>query len=136
MTTTYTAVVTNAFGCQRFDSLTVHVDTLQFVDLGARPDTTICYLGSAQLYVNSGPYVSYSWSPSGSLSATNVSNPIASPVANTSYVVTVENFNGCVGMDTVAVPVNLPPTFGISATNPVACYNVSDTLRATERSVA
>jgi parallel beta-helix repeat protein/predicted outer membrane repeat protein len=50
--------------------------------------------------------VSYSWSPANGLSATNIANPIASPTATTSYIVSATSENGCIAKDTVTVFVN------------------------------
>ena len=47
----------------------------------------------------------YSWSPTDSLSCTNCSDPVASPTATTTYVVTAMNQNGCFAMDSVTIEV-------------------------------
>jgi hypothetical protein len=65
-------------------------------------DTTILAGDTAQLISSGG--TSYSWSPSAGLSNANISNPKASPVSTTSYVVTVTN-GSCTAKDTVVVTV-------------------------------
>ncbi|MBA4241538.1 MAG: hypothetical protein C0448_12490, partial [Sphingobacteriaceae bacterium] len=72
--------------------------------LNATPSSTaICSGNSLQLNTTGG--VNYSWSPSISLSASNISNPIASPTVSTIY--TVQSVNGsCVLSNTVNVTVS------------------------------
>ena len=50
--------------------------------------------------------VSYSWSPVNGLNNTNISNPLANPIATTDYIVTTTSENGCIAKDTVKVFVN------------------------------
>lgn len=49
---------------------------------------------SAPLNILGSGLVSYSWSPSTGLSATNIANPVASPLQTTTYAVTVTNNQG------------------------------------------
>ncbi|MFM6976135.1 MAG: putative Ig domain-containing protein, partial [Sphingobacteriaceae bacterium] len=49
---------------------------------------------SSQLNVTGANIVSYSWSPSTGLSATNIANPVATPSQTTTYEVTVTNSYG------------------------------------------
>ena len=64
---------------------------------------TICTGDATQLSASGGTL--YSWTPAAGLSATLVSNPIASPATTTQYVVTVSNQFACA--DTAAVLVNV-----------------------------
>jgi parallel beta-helix repeat protein/predicted outer membrane repeat protein len=50
--------------------------------------------------------VAYSWSPSNTLNATNISNPVANPNVTTSYIVTTTTESNCIAKDTVKVIVN------------------------------
>ena len=50
------------------------------------------------------PYT-YSWSPAGSLTGANTANPVASPMASTTYTVTVTDANGCTTTADVTVDV-------------------------------
>jgi gliding motility-associated-like protein len=52
-------------------------------------DTFICRNDSIQLFATGGIY--YEWKPSAGLSATNISNPFASPENTTAYTVVVAN---------------------------------------------
>lgn len=107
-TTDYIVTVTNASGCTSTDTVRVFVPTVL-----AGSNQNICRGGSVQLQANliGAPTgaVSYSWSPATGLSATNVANPMASPLATTVYTVTA-TINGCSVTGTVAVIVNPTPT--------------------------
>jgi len=80
------------------------VNSIPFADAGN--NTTICTGNSTVLNASGG--TSYSWSPSTGLNSTNISNPIASPTANTTYTVRVTN-NGCSQTDIVTVSVTPQP---------------------------
>jgi gliding motility-associated-like protein len=49
----------------------------------------------------------YSWSPGGSLSCTNCTNPIATPSVTTTYTLTVSDSLGCTRTDTVTIFVDI-----------------------------
>ena len=55
------------------------------------------------------PIANYSWDNESSLSNSNISNPIASPTANTTYAMTVEA-NGCESTDQVLIQLENKPT--------------------------
>ena len=103
-TTTYTVTVTNSTGCSRTCSHTVLVEDIAI----AGDDKTICAGASVQIGQAPVVGVTYSWSPSGSLSASNVANPSASPISTTEYIVTATTSSGCADMDTVTVVVENP----------------------------
>jgi gliding motility-associated-like protein len=78
-------------------------------------DVTISKGYSSQLNVAGPGLVTYSWSPSIGLSATNVANPIASPSQTTVYTVTVTN---ALGLTTVLnVTVNVVEDYNVTPTN-------------------
>ncbi|MBX2898903.1 MAG: autotransporter-associated beta strand repeat-containing protein [Cyclobacteriaceae bacterium] len=83
---------------------------------------TICVGGSAALTTNvtgDGPFT-YSWSPAAGLSATTVSNPIASPIITTVYTVTVRDGNGITATDNTTITVNpVPTTPNVTPAGPV-----------------
>ena len=74
------------------------------------PASTIAYsYGETEDYtINILPQLSFSWSPSTGLSATNISNPIASPSSTITYTLTA-SLNGCSASDDVVVTVNPSP---------------------------
>ncbi|MEI7897759.1 MAG: SprB repeat-containing protein, partial [bacterium] len=81
---TYTVTVTEAGNCTVTASATVTMPAAP----DAGPNQTICSGSSAQLSASAG-FLGYQWSPSASLSNPNISNPVASPLATTTYTVTV-----------------------------------------------
>ncbi len=99
--TSFVVTVTAANGCTDDDTVNVAVNALPPTDAGV--DVTICPNSSIQL--NASGASSYSWSPAAGLSATNIPNPVANPVATTTYVVTGTNAAGCVLNDTIVVAV-------------------------------
>ncbi len=110
-TTTYTVTVTDANGCTKTGSITINVapvlTAVAFADdnlIGA------CPLSEAQLNVsvNGGeaPY-SYSWLPAAGLSSAIIQNPVAKPLAATTYTFTVTDANGCIA--TANVTINIAP---------------------------
>lgn len=99
------AVVTEpyaGYGC--IDTLYANLfDTLTLQSNAGR-DTLSCNLSPVLLGVNNTPGYSYSWSPTTALSNPSISNPIATPLVTTQYVVTTANAGGgCATKDTVLV---------------------------------
>lgn len=129
VTTTYTVVVTNMYGCTDTNSTTVTVNPLPTVAIAN--DTLLCTGESAQLWASGG--VSYLWSPSADLSCSTCANPVASPTSNTTYVVEVTNQFGCVSYDSVSVYFN-DVTAAISSSDTAAC--VPATIDFTDLSTA
>jgi predicted extracellular nuclease/cytoskeletal protein CcmA (bactofilin family) len=95
----------------------------------AGDDKTICAGGSTTIGGtpaasggSGGPY-SFSWSPAAGLSATNVANPTASPVATTTYTLTVtDQATGLTDTDEVTVTVETAPTVTFDPVGPF-CVN-------------
>jgi gliding motility-associated-like protein len=75
------------------------------INISAGPDTTIGTGISVQLQ-GVGQGNSYLWTPSVGLSNPNILNPYANPSITTTYILTVENANGCSSIDSVTVFVN------------------------------
>ncbi len=82
-------------------------ETIKYCQLkaDAGSDTIICNGSSVQLNASAPGAVSYLWTPSSGLSATNISNPIANPTDTTTYFVAITNGSGCTDIDTVIVMV-------------------------------
>ena len=123
-TQTYTVLVTDVNGCENIDS--VSIDFFALPTAGS--DTTLCRGDSVMLQVGGG--VAFSWSPTLGLSAANIGNPFAGPIASTTYTVSITDVHACVTERQVAITVNqLPP---VSAGSDIAyCIGASDSLHAT-----
>jgi hypothetical protein len=102
VTTSYTVLVTDAAGCSARDTVVVSVLPVTAVQAG--PDQSVCPGGSVGLTATGASQ--YFWSPSTGLSSVTASNPVATPLVTTDYVVTGLSANGCVTRDTVRVVVN------------------------------
>ena len=97
-------------------------------------DTAIC-LGKSTILGGSptgtggtSPYT-YNWYPATGLSATNVANPTAAPVATTTYYLTVTDNLGCAGFDTVILSINANPLVTVASSK--ANYCSGDTIKLT-----
>ncbi len=85
--------------------------------------------GTVEYSVN---YVSYLWSPSGSLSSATTSPTTATPSGTTTYTLNATDGNGCVGTGTVTLYVYPNPTItGTSATPASICAGGSSQLNLT-----
>jgi hypothetical protein len=126
-TTTYTITATDALGCSRTDAVIVNVNSLPTVSAGR--DTIRCAGDSG---VNLGEVTqaghTYVWAPSTTLSASNISNPIATPNATTTYTVTITNTTTtCKVTDQVLVTYSALPTATAAATSPT-CVGSTTTV--------
>lgn len=101
--TFYLTVVNDSTGCISEDEVTLTVNstftnsTLQNQTINAGESIII---GSSP-----GFGISYNWSPSAGLNATDVSQPIANPLVTTNYSVTETDENGCIRQSTLTVSV-------------------------------
>lgn len=101
-TTTYVATTTDG-NCTATDSVTITVTTIA---LTAGTTQAITFGATAQL--TAGGAQRYSWQPGSSLNNDTISNPVASPTATTTYIVTGTDIDGCKGTDTVIIYVVTP----------------------------
>ncbi len=106
----YTLFVTDANGCVDVDSVNVTYDQI-IVDAGG---DTLCNGGSLLLggdtvaQGGTSPYT-YTWTPNLGLSADDVSNPFTFSNVPITYVVMIEDANGCTNYDTVHVTPSVTP---------------------------
>ena len=70
------------------DSTTLYIGDGYVARIEPR-DTSICTGCSFQFHVMGEDFLQYSWSPATGLSNPNIKNPVASPQANTQYILTV-----------------------------------------------
>ena len=87
----------------------LNIDQPPSLTASAGTDQTICFGENTSIEgtVTGGtsPYT-YAWSPSTGLSSTTAASPAASPVATTTYFLTVKDANNCNSIDSVKVIVN------------------------------
>ncbi len=110
---TYNVTATNQFNCSATDVVTISF--LPPPAMFVSPDTSVCLNGANfrdSVQLTALGVANYLWSPSSTLNANNVSNPVARPVANTTYTVTGTDVNGCRAVDSVTVFV-LDPNLNI-----------------------
>jgi gliding motility-associated-like protein len=100
VTTVYTVMVTDAFGCVGFDTVTVGVQTSPLADAGF--PAGICSGDNIMLGGN-GSGGTYSWSPGATLDDSTILTPVAAPTITTTYTLTITNSLGCSTSDTVSV---------------------------------
>lgn len=120
-TTEYFVTGSDALGCTAVDSITVTVNPLPNADAGE--DKGICIsvtngtTAPTEVLDGSGSGTP-SWSPTANLSDPNIFTPIFNPPADTEYILTVTDGNGCVDTDTVQVTVfgAVPTDAGIDTT--------------------
>ncbi|MCB9223566.1 MAG: T9SS type A sorting domain-containing protein [Crocinitomicaceae bacterium] len=111
--TKYYVTGTDGNGCKNKDSVTVSLYTPPVVNAGV--DGQVC-VGDSILLGASGA-VSYVWNTSPYLSALNVSNPYAFPVAQTTFTVTGTDANGCTDQDQVIISTLSLPGVDAGPTN-------------------
>ena len=90
---TYSVTGTDANGCTNSDDVSIVVNNLPTVDLGA--DVTVCDY-EAPVTLNAGSHTSYEWNGGATTATLNVS------ISGT-YSVTVSNVSGCTSTDEVIV---------------------------------
>ncbi|MCB0396245.1 MAG: T9SS type B sorting domain-containing protein [Flavobacteriales bacterium] len=105
VTTAYELLVTNGFGCTDKDTVVVTIGSS--LSVATSGDTSICPGDTVQLSALGGN--SYQWTPASTLSNDTIPDPVASPVATTTYVVQVSDTTGCTGIDSIQVNVYAPP---------------------------
>lgn len=121
------AEVYNAEGCASRDSAGIHVLALPAADAGE--DKLICDGHAVTIgreYDDTSGLV-FSWQPSATLSDNGIPDPVASPVADTPYILQLTDANDCTDTDTVIVyldPVTIIDTGG----DKVICYGEAVTL--------
>jgi gliding motility-associated-like protein len=125
VTTFYHVTVTNDAGCPKTDSIKITVNSLPTI--AKSKDTGICNNASVQLFAGGG--ASYLWTPIATLNNPNISNPVATPSATTTYYVTVTNAAGCSKMDSIKVSTSAPPVISKSSDVSI-CKNTSVQLSA------
>ncbi len=126
---TYTILVRDPGSCYETISGTAVIGNPTAIIANAGSAVTMCSGQSTQLNGSGGAL--YTWSPATGLSATNISNPVASPATSTVYTLTATNASGlCPSVSNVTVTVNPSPVVTISQLNLEICKGNSTTLTA------
>lgn len=115
--TLYHVTVTDAQGCQNFDS--VSVDTVPIPEVTTSPDTFLCFGDSMPIFASGGS--SYQWSPPASLSDPTSPDPIASPNSSTHYQVEVFDANGCSNTGGVTLTLDTAPPHPQTSKDTIIC---------------
>ncbi len=106
VTTTY--ILTEAIlttGCFKTDTVTVTVNALPLAFVIA--DDTICFGSSINIGTASIANHSYSWTPTAGLDFATISNPLASPLVQTTYTLVETNtLTGCIDSNSVTISLN------------------------------
>src|SRR5207245_1740884 len=104
-------LVSDGISC--IDVKTVTVNVVSYLPVFAGPNTSICEGESVQLTAAGG--TTYTWSPPGSLSNANISNPVADPTMSTAYSVSAST-GTCFGSTILSIDVgNATATAGQDA---------------------
>ena len=96
----YEVTVVSAANCSAVDSMEIIVN--QAV-LTISDNQAICEGSTAQLNASGG--VTYTWTPDNTLDDGAIADPLASPIADTYYTVTIVDENSCEAIDSVLVEV-------------------------------
>jgi Secretion system C-terminal sorting domain len=118
-TTTYSVTATGSAGCTATQTLTINVNALPVV-AAAVSNAAICAGDSTTISASGAS--TYAWQPGNLTNAAEV----VSPSANTTYVVTGTDANGCTNTDSVEVVVNPLPV--VTATTNVSAVCAGDTV--------
>lgn len=107
--TTFTVIGTNEFGCIYFDTVNVNVLSGS-VQLSAYADPdTISFGDTTQLFADTAFVNTFAWEADTTLSATDITNPLAYPKNTRTYYISAGDNIGCGKRDTVTVYVLRTP---------------------------
>ncbi|MBI5858604.1 MAG: gliding motility-associated C-terminal domain-containing protein [Sphingobacteriales bacterium] len=104
-TTTYSVSISDTI-CRNTGNLSTTITVLPLPLVKASKSNDVdC--SSIQSQLSASGAVTYSWSPSATLNNGSISNPIATPIVTTQYLVTGTDLSGCVNYDSVIVLVSV-----------------------------
>ncbi|MDP4763199.1 MAG: gliding motility-associated C-terminal domain-containing protein [Salibacteraceae bacterium] len=132
ISTIYTAILIDPFGCTFTDSISIGVYSMPMANAG--PDLNICSGQSVQLLATTG--VNAVWSPDSSLSNAFVLNPVASPDVNTNYILTSTTGGGaCTVTDTMTVSLIALPVISLADTLEYCNFSLGEIAATTSESL-
>jgi gliding motility-associated-like protein len=134
-TFSYYVNITSPFGCVKRDTVTATV--LPAIRTIANEDTVLCGNQSANLSATGG--TTFSWTVlSGpamvvgtNFSCTPCANPVATPTATTTYIVTSDLNGTCINQDTVTVTVVPDVTYSTTQSSSTSCLATPVQLNTT-----
>ncbi|MCB0715703.1 MAG: gliding motility-associated C-terminal domain-containing protein [Chitinophagaceae bacterium] len=85
------------------DSITIHIRDYDYLNLGIN-DTNICKHSSIQFHADAG-FTTYQWNNDPTLSSTNISDPIASPVNHSTIYNCLATNGSCKSVDTITITI-------------------------------
>jgi gliding motility-associated-like protein len=122
----YTVAVTDGNNCTNIDTTALSILQLPIITLA--DNTTICVGNTALINASSPTGTIYQWTASPTLSALNVSNPVATPSDTTKYYLKVTDANNCANKDSITVNVVAVPTVAMLKDTAI-CYGSSVVLK-------
>ncbi|WP_372490045.1 gliding motility-associated C-terminal domain-containing protein [Chitinophaga sedimenti] len=128
VSTVYDVVATDLRGCSDDARFTIDVHPSPVITTAN--SVRICKGLSTTLSASAAVNAAFKWSPATGLSDANVSNPTASPAANTNYTVTATSADNCIATATVAVNVMDAPEFEVTPASQTACAGETVAFKA------
>jgi len=122
----HTVTVSDVTGCS-LGSATFTLNPSPLASISVNSPPPVC--NGSSVAIIAGPALSYSWSPSTSLSTAGSQSAIASPSTSTNYTLNYTNLSGCLGMTTVPVTINQNPLPVLGSNSPL-CQNANLLLTA------
>lgn len=104
---TFAVTVTDNQGCEVVKFLNVTVPVVQ-TNISATPDTAVLAGQPVQLSAAGDSSNTYLWSPVVSLNNPDIQNPVATPLSNSTYCVTVTSPVNCTSADCIDLKIILP----------------------------
>lgn len=111
--------ISNSCANMYSDSIIIELRDIDRLTITPKDSTVICRNGSVMLEAQTG-YANYSWSNGATLSAANISNPVASPGANTTRYVCTATTGTCTARDSVLVKMK---TVSLLSKTDIPCAN-------------
>ncbi len=128
----YTVTVTATNECSSAtDTRTFSVAPTLTVNAGS--DDSLCsgsFLSLTETETGGTPNFTYFWNPTNSLNNAFIKSPVALPLSNTTYTVTVTDAKGCTASDEITLFVKPSPTLSANASPAIICPGDNAVLTA------
>jgi gliding motility-associated-like protein len=100
---TYRMVATSQYGCTDTLSISITVSPGAVIYM---PDSVTIYPGESYYINPQTNCTNFFWTPSAGLSSPFISNPVASPLLDTKYIVYASTEHGCITADSISIYAN------------------------------